>query len=70
MGDEKKYNKLRMIQGVGILFSPTSNVTARGQLVALKGDGYRAMRQGEHFTKSKELCPRMLASTAEFREAG
>lgn len=59
-----------MIQGVEILFSLTSNKIARGQLVALKGDGYKAMREGEHFTKSKELCPRMPVSTAEFRETG
>jgi len=39
-----------------IMFSPTSNTTARGQLVALKADGYKTTREGEQFTRSKELC--------------
>lgn len=51
----EKY-KLWTTEGAEILFSLTSNTTARGQLVALTGDGFKAVREDEHFTKSKQLC--------------
>lgn len=46
-----------MIEGVEILFSLTSNTTSREQLVTLKSDGYKTIREGEHFIETRSSVP-------------
>lgn len=41
-----------MIEGIEILFFLTSNTTAREQPMALKGDGFKTMHEGERLMKS------------------